>query len=68
MEFLRKRVGPQRYPIQLCGSPLDIINNGSMGNPLIPDAEKHALRPFYSLALLLTEFKNRYVNVNAILR
>ena len=68
MEFLRKRVWPQRYPIQLCGSPLDIINNGSMGNPLIPDAEKHALRPFYSLALLLTEFKNRYVNVNAISR
>ena len=24
MEFLRKRVGQQQYPIQLCGSPLDI--------------------------------------------
>ena len=33
----------------LCGSPLDILYIGSMGNPLIPDAEKHALRPFYSL-------------------
>ena len=27
------------------------INIGSVGNPLIPDAEKHALRPFYSLNL-----------------
>ena len=49
MEFSRKRVGQQWYAIQLCGSPLDIIHNGIMGNPLIPDAEKHALRPFYSL-------------------
>ena len=49
MEFLRKHVGQQRYPIQLCRSPLEIINIGSMGNPLIPDTKKHALRPFYSL-------------------
>ena len=52
MKFLRKPVRQQRYPIQLCGSPLDIIINiGSMGNPLIPDAEKHALRPLKSLNL-----------------
>ena len=25
MEFLRKRVRQQWYPIQLCGSPLDIM-------------------------------------------
>ena len=49
MEFLRKCVGQQLYPIQLCGSPLDIINNGRMGNSLTPDAEKHTLRPFYLL-------------------
>ena len=30
-------------------SPRYYVNNGSMGNPLIPDAKKHALRPFYSL-------------------
>ena len=41
----------QNRIIQLCGSPLNIINNVSMGNPLIPDAEKHALQPFYSLNL-----------------
>ena len=29
-----------------------------MGNPLIPDAEKHFA------ALLLSEFKNRYVKAN----
>ena len=51
MDFLRKCVGQQRYPIQFCGSPLDIINSGSMGNALIPDAEKHALQPFYFLNL-----------------
>ena len=49
MEFLRKHVGQQRYPIQVCGSPFDIIHIGSMGNPLIPDAEKHALWSFCSL-------------------
>ena len=25
MELLRKRVGQQWYPIQFCGSPLDIM-------------------------------------------
>ena len=25
------------------------VHIGSMGNPLIPDSEKHALQPFYSL-------------------
>ena len=41
VEFLRKCVRQQRYPIQLCGSLLDIMftNILSMGNPLIPDAE-----------------------------
>ena len=60
MKFLRKRVGQQQYPIQLslCGSLLDIIHSGRMGNTLIPDTEKHTLRPF----LILAEFKNRYVN------
>ena len=59
MEFLRKRVWQQQYPIQLslCGSPLDIIHSGRMGNTLIPDTEKHTLRPF----LILAEFKNRYI-------
>ena len=32
-------------------SPRYYVNIGSMGNPLIPDAEKHALRPFHSLNL-----------------
>ena len=40
-------------------SPRYFVHIGSMGNPLIPDAKKHALRPFYSLNL-----KNRYVNVD----
>ena len=31
MEFLRKRVGQQRYPIQLCGSPLDICTQCKYG-------------------------------------
>ena len=33
MEFLRKRVGEQQYPIQLslCGSPHDIIHSGPYG-------------------------------------
>ena len=38
-------------------SPLYYIHNGSMGNPVIPESEKHVLRPFY-----FAEFKNRYVN------
>ena len=53
MEFLTKCVGQQLYPIQLCGSLLDIMKiygEKSMGNPLIPDAEKHFA------ALLLSEF------------
>ena len=50
--FLRKRVGQQRYPIQICGSPLDICTRcGSVGNPLIADAEIYALQPFYLLNL-----------------
>ena len=32
-------------------SPRYYVNIGSMGNPLIPDAEKHALWPYYSLNL-----------------
>ena len=32
-------------------SPRYYVHNGSMGNPLIPDAEKHSLLPFYSLNL-----------------
>ena len=32
-------------------SPRYYVNIGSMGNPLIPDTEKHALQPFYSLNL-----------------
>ena len=34
-----------------CQAPRYFVNIGSMGNPLKPDAEKHALRPFYSLNL-----------------
>ena len=40
-------------------SPSIFTRIGSMGNPLISDAEKHILWPFYSLNL-----KNRYVNDN----
>ena len=32
-------------------SPRYYVNIGSMGNPLIPDAKKHALRLFYWLNL-----------------
>ena len=32
-------------------SPRYFVNIGSMGNPLIPDAEIHALQPFYLLNL-----------------
>ena len=32
-------------------SPRYYVHIGSMGNPLIPDAGKHALPPFYSLNL-----------------
>ena len=32
-------------------SPQYIVNIGSMGNPLIPDAKKNALRLFYWLNL-----------------
>ena len=46
--ILRKHVGHKWYPIQWI-SPQYYVHNGSIGNPLIPDAEKHALRPFYSL-------------------
>ena len=31
--------------------PRFCVHIGSMGNPLIPDAEKHALWPIYSLNL-----------------
>ena len=59
VEFLRKCVRQQRYPIHLCGSLLDIMyRKKSMGNPLIPDAEKHFA------AVLLSEFRNRYVKAN----
>ena len=39
-------------------SPRYYVNILSMGNPLIPDAEEHFA------ALLLGEFKNRYVKAN----
>ena len=39
-------------------SPRYYVNILSMGNPLIPDAEKHFA------ALLLGEFKNRFVKAN----
>ena len=39
-------------------SPRYYVNILSMENPLIPDAEKHFA------ALLLSEFKNRYVKAN----
>ena len=35
----------------VCISPRYYVNIGSMGNPQIPDTEKHALRPFHSLNL-----------------
>ena len=41
-------------------SPRLYVHIGSMGNPLIPDAEKTSFT-----ALLLAEFKNRYMYVNA---
>ena len=39
-------------------SPRHYVNILSMGTPLIPDAEEHFV------ALLLSEFKNRYVKAN----
>ena len=52
-EIFKKPVGQQRYPMQLVMwiSPRYFVHIGSMGNPLIPDAEIHALRPFYLLNL-----------------
>ena len=47
--IFKKTCQATTVPYSVCGSPLYIINNGSMGNRLIPDAEKHALRPFYLL-------------------
>ena len=40
-------------------SPRYFVHIRNMGNPLIADAEIHALR-----GLSLAEFKNRYVNAN----
>ena len=61
MEFLRKRVGQQRYPNHLYGSPPSYyVHIGSMGNPLITDTDKHDL----FTAVLLPGFKNRHVNAN----
>ena len=57
IEFLRKCVGQQWYPIQWI-SPQYYVNILSMVNPLIPDVEKHFA------ALLLSEFKNTYVKAN----
>ena len=51
MEFWRKRVGQQRYPTQLYGSPLYIMYTLKYRDSLITDADKHALRPCYSLDL-----------------
>ena len=42
----------------MCISPRYYVNIVSIGNPLIPDAEKHFV------VLLLSEFKNRYVMAN----
>ena len=53
MEFLRKRVGQQRYPNQLYGSPPYIMYTLKYRDSLITDADKHALRPCYSLDLKL---------------
>ena len=50
IEFLRKRVGQQRYPNQLNGSP-PLYNVHIDRDSLITDADKHALRPCYSLDL-----------------
>ena len=44
MEFLRKRVGQQRYPNQLYGSPLYIMYTLKYRDSVITDADKHALR------------------------
>ena len=64
MKFLRKRVRQQWYPYSVCGSPHDIMYIGSMRSPLIPDAEKKTI----FAALLLAEFKNRYVTANINLK
>ena len=55
MEFLRKCVRQQWFPYSGMFPP-DIMYNGSMGNPLIPKS--------VFVALLLAEFKNKYVNAN----
>ena len=45
------------YSVMWISSPY-YVNILSLGNPPIPDAEKHFV------ALLLSEFKNRYVKAN----
>ena len=51
MKFLRKHVGQQGTVVSYVDLPLIFVHLGSMGNLLIPEAEKHALRPFYLLNL-----------------
>ena len=60
MEFLRKTCRATMVPYSVMWiSPRYYVNIGSMGNPLIPDAKKTCFA-----ALLLVEFKNRYVKAN----
>ena len=59
MEFLGNASGNNGTLFSYVDLPLIFTHIESMGNPLIPDAEKHALRSFYSLNL-----KNGYVNAN----
>ena len=59
MEFLRKKCRATTVPYSVMWiSPRYYVNILSMGDPLIPDAEKHFA------VLLLSEFKNRYVKAN----
>ena len=57
-EIFKKTCRAKPYSV-LWISPRYYVLNGSMVKTLIPDTEKHALRPFY-----FAELKNRYINAN----
>ena len=58
-DIFEKCVGQQQYVISYMDLPLTGCTYRRMGNTLITDAKKTCLT-----AVLLTGFKNRYVNAN----
>ena len=58
--ILKKTCQATRVPYSVMWiSPRYYASIGSMGNPLIPDAEKHALRPFY---VIFRPWREYYLN------